>query len=229
MKVTGERVDAVVAEDVALLKMDVEGFEPTAFESAKGVLDTFRRARAGRGRGARSRRAVPGLEPVGLQTRSAAPGRPGQAQGHAARECRRPRCFSCAEPPLTPSAGCACILTRATQRYGAALAHCAAAMLATRCRRRSPGSSGAARLLLPSMLGGAYAVRAKEHHARHAHDAWHEGGPLRRSGRAQGGEHCHGVLARRVRHHAPLGGLPGLAAHAHLVRAPAGMRGRQTT
>ncbi len=46
MKVTGERVDAVVAEDVALLKMDVEGFEPTAFESAKGVLDMFRRARA---------------------------------------------------------------------------------------------------------------------------------------------------------------------------------------
>ncbi|KAK9842464.1 hypothetical protein WJX81_001323 [Elliptochloris bilobata] len=41
-KVKGERVDAVVAEDVALLKMDVEGFEPTAFESAKGVLDTFK-------------------------------------------------------------------------------------------------------------------------------------------------------------------------------------------
>ena len=39
---TGERVDAVVNEDVALLKMDVEGFEPTAFQSAKGVLDTFK-------------------------------------------------------------------------------------------------------------------------------------------------------------------------------------------
>jgi len=51
-----------------------------------------------------------------------------------------------------------------------------------------------------------------------------EGKPLRRRGPAQGGEHRHGVLARRVRHHAPLGGLPGLAAHAHLVRAPAGMR-----
>lgn len=42
MRVRGERVDGVVAEDVALLKMDVEGFEPTAFESAKGVLDTFK-------------------------------------------------------------------------------------------------------------------------------------------------------------------------------------------
>ena len=42
VRVAGERVDGVVAEDVALLKMDVEGFEPTAFESAKGVLDTFR-------------------------------------------------------------------------------------------------------------------------------------------------------------------------------------------
>ena len=42
VRVRGERVDGVVAEDVALLKMDVEGFEPTAFESAKGVLDTFK-------------------------------------------------------------------------------------------------------------------------------------------------------------------------------------------
>lgn len=42
VRVTGERVDAVVNEDVALLKMDVEGFEPTAFQSAKGVLDTFK-------------------------------------------------------------------------------------------------------------------------------------------------------------------------------------------
>ncbi len=32
LKVSGERVDAVVREDVALLKMDVEGFEFHALE-----------------------------------------------------------------------------------------------------------------------------------------------------------------------------------------------------
>ena len=58
VKVTGERVDGVVAEDVALLKMDVEGFEPTAFESAKGVLDTFKCA------------APPGVVPVLAAQRS---------------------------------------------------------------------------------------------------------------------------------------------------------------
>lgn len=37
-----ERIDSVVAEDVVLMKMDVEGFEPTAYASAKGLLDGFR-------------------------------------------------------------------------------------------------------------------------------------------------------------------------------------------
>ncbi len=32
-------MDAVVREDVALIKMDVEGFEPHALESAKGLFD----------------------------------------------------------------------------------------------------------------------------------------------------------------------------------------------
>ena len=39
VSVPGERVDAVVQEDVALMKIDVEGFEPLAFESSKGILD----------------------------------------------------------------------------------------------------------------------------------------------------------------------------------------------
>ena len=39
VQVKGERVDAVVQEDVLLMKMDVEGFEPVAFNSAKGVFD----------------------------------------------------------------------------------------------------------------------------------------------------------------------------------------------
>ena len=34
-----ERVDAVVHEDVLLIKLDVEGFEPSAFESMKGLFD----------------------------------------------------------------------------------------------------------------------------------------------------------------------------------------------
>ena len=37
--VRGERVDALVQEDVTLMKLDVEGFEPLAFESSKGILD----------------------------------------------------------------------------------------------------------------------------------------------------------------------------------------------
>ncbi|KAK9818128.1 hypothetical protein WJX72_007587 [[Myrmecia] bisecta] len=38
--VEGERVDAVVRESVLVMKLDVEGFEPTAFEGAKGLLDS---------------------------------------------------------------------------------------------------------------------------------------------------------------------------------------------
>ncbi|EIE24267.1 hypothetical protein COCSUDRAFT_65824 [Coccomyxa subellipsoidea C-169] len=39
--VKGERVDSIVQEDVLLMKLDVEGFEPTAFQSSKGILDTY--------------------------------------------------------------------------------------------------------------------------------------------------------------------------------------------
>lgn len=39
LKVAGERVDSVVHENVALLKMDVEGFEPHVLESARGLFD----------------------------------------------------------------------------------------------------------------------------------------------------------------------------------------------
>ena len=39
LAVTGERVDSIVQEDVLLMKLDVEGFEPVALESAKGILD----------------------------------------------------------------------------------------------------------------------------------------------------------------------------------------------
>lgn len=42
LEVAGERVDSVVQEDVLLMKVDVEGFEPTAFQSSKGILDSFR-------------------------------------------------------------------------------------------------------------------------------------------------------------------------------------------
>ena len=42
IEVAGERVDSVVQEDVLLMKLDVEGFEPTAFQSSKGILDSFR-------------------------------------------------------------------------------------------------------------------------------------------------------------------------------------------
>ena len=38
----GERVDEVVQEDVILMKMDVEGFEPKALDSAKGIWDNYR-------------------------------------------------------------------------------------------------------------------------------------------------------------------------------------------
>lgn len=40
--VQGERVDDVVKEDVALIKFDVEGFEPTAFASAARLFDNFK-------------------------------------------------------------------------------------------------------------------------------------------------------------------------------------------
>ena len=39
LKIQGERVDAVVHEDVALMKMDVEGFEPHVLEGAKGLFE----------------------------------------------------------------------------------------------------------------------------------------------------------------------------------------------
>ncbi len=39
LSVQGERVDAVVRETVALIKMDVEGFEPHVLDSAKGLFD----------------------------------------------------------------------------------------------------------------------------------------------------------------------------------------------
>ena len=42
LKVAGERVDSVVHENVALLKMDVEGFEPHVLESARGLSKTAR-------------------------------------------------------------------------------------------------------------------------------------------------------------------------------------------
>jgi hypothetical protein len=42
IKVKGERVDSVVQEDVLLMKLDVEGFEPTAFQSSKGILDSYK-------------------------------------------------------------------------------------------------------------------------------------------------------------------------------------------
>jgi hypothetical protein len=42
IQVIGERVDAVVKEDVVLIKMDVEGFEPTAFASASGLFDNHK-------------------------------------------------------------------------------------------------------------------------------------------------------------------------------------------
>ena len=42
VEVKGERVDSVVQEDVLLMKLDVEGFEPTAFQSSKGILDSYK-------------------------------------------------------------------------------------------------------------------------------------------------------------------------------------------
>eukprot|EP00884_Botryococcus_braunii_P021699 jgi/Botrbrau1/8212/Bobra.0392s0010.2 len=42
VSVKGERVDDVVKEDVALIKFDVEGFEPTAFASASKLFDNYR-------------------------------------------------------------------------------------------------------------------------------------------------------------------------------------------
>lgn len=38
----GERVDALIHEDSILAKVDVEGFEPSAFESMKGMFDSHR-------------------------------------------------------------------------------------------------------------------------------------------------------------------------------------------
>ena len=38
----GERVDSLVRENVLLLKLDVEGFEPTAFRSSQGLLKNYR-------------------------------------------------------------------------------------------------------------------------------------------------------------------------------------------
>ncbi|KAK9785855.1 hypothetical protein WJX73_004640 [Symbiochloris irregularis] len=42
LDIMGERVDSIVHEDVALMKLDVEGFEPVAMESAKGILDAHK-------------------------------------------------------------------------------------------------------------------------------------------------------------------------------------------
>lgn len=42
IEVRGERVDSVVMENVLLMKLDVEGFEPTAFESSKGIIDKYK-------------------------------------------------------------------------------------------------------------------------------------------------------------------------------------------
>lgn len=39
IKVAGERVDSVVHENVALLRIDMEGFEPHVLESARGIFD----------------------------------------------------------------------------------------------------------------------------------------------------------------------------------------------
>ena len=40
LEVIGERVDALVPEDVVLMKLDVAGFEPLAFRSAQGIMDS---------------------------------------------------------------------------------------------------------------------------------------------------------------------------------------------
>eukprot|EP00884_Botryococcus_braunii_P020609 jgi/Botrbrau1/7231/Bobra.0021s0016.1 len=42
VEVAGERLDAVVKEDVALLKIDVEGFEPDVFASASRIFKSYR-------------------------------------------------------------------------------------------------------------------------------------------------------------------------------------------
>lgn len=42
VEVTGERVDSLVREDTLLIKLDVEGFEPTAFRSSTGLLEQYR-------------------------------------------------------------------------------------------------------------------------------------------------------------------------------------------
>lgn len=34
-----ERVDSLIQEDALVVKIDVEGFEPSAFKSMKGVFD----------------------------------------------------------------------------------------------------------------------------------------------------------------------------------------------
>ena len=40
VKAQSERVDTLVHEDVLVLKLDVEGFEPSAFQSMKGLFDS---------------------------------------------------------------------------------------------------------------------------------------------------------------------------------------------
>ena len=42
VEVTGERVDSLVRENTLLIKLDVEGFEPTAFRSSSGLLEQYR-------------------------------------------------------------------------------------------------------------------------------------------------------------------------------------------
>ena len=40
VKALSERVDTLIHEDVLVLKLDVEGFEPSAFQSMKGLFDS---------------------------------------------------------------------------------------------------------------------------------------------------------------------------------------------
>ncbi len=42
VEVAGERIDSLIRENVLLIKLDVEGFEPTAFRSSSGLLDHYR-------------------------------------------------------------------------------------------------------------------------------------------------------------------------------------------
>ena len=176
VKVTGERVDAVVAEDVALLKMDVEGFEPTAFESAKGVLDTFRRARAG---GTRAGAQVSGVLSlaqsirVGRRERCARASWTGSGARCAwiqpaldpllRRACQPPFCHSFCWTCLRPGA-------RHTQRSSASLPHCVAATLTTRYRHCSPGRGSKRRPCRAGRaLSGPGSIMHQPHRAHTAH------------------------------------------------------------